>query len=120
VGVRPRYLSEYLKALLRGVWSGFGLTDTSIVVLIVIAFIGGWFTDTKFKEHPSAWLITWLALMLIIFEAFRSAYQLYAVERERVWLLEKQLARSELSIQFDPDSIDECALDEGRAGSNFG
>lgn len=119
MGDGRRYISEYFQALLRGVWSGFGLTDTLIVVLIVVAFLAGWFTDTNFREHPPAWLIACLAFLLIIFEAFRSAYQIYAVERERALRLERQLARSDLTIQFDPDNIDECTLDEGKGWIQF-
>jgi hypothetical protein len=88
-------------------------------VIIVLAFLGGWFTDTEFQEHPPARLVAWLAFFLVIFEVFRSAYQLYAIEREKVWQLEKQLTRPELSIQFDPDNIDECTLDEGKGWKQF-
>lgn len=76
-----RYLRDYLRALLRGVWSGFGITDTLVVVLIVLLFILGWFRDTHFREHPPAWLVALLASSLIAFEVLRSAYQLYATER---------------------------------------
>jgi hypothetical protein len=85
-----KYLRDYLLALTRALWSGFGITDTSVVVLIVFLFLIGWSTGTHFEEHPPAWLVTALASALIVFEVLRTAYQLYAIERERREQLEQE------------------------------
>jgi hypothetical protein len=91
IEMRGKYLPDYLCALLKGVWSGFGITDTAVVVLIVVAFLLGWFTGTTFQEHPPGWLITLLASALVAFEVLRSAYQLYATERDQRERLELRL-----------------------------
>jgi hypothetical protein len=96
------YLRDYCWALARAVWSGFGLTDTLVVVLIVLLFLASWFGIPHVEEHPPGWLVTVLAFAFIGFEVLRSAYHLYAEERhgrERLELLSKpQLGPGELHL----------------------
>lgn len=77
----PNYLSDYLKALFRGLWSGFERTDTIVIVLIVLVFGLGWFGINGLQEHPPAWLVSTLAAVFVFYESHRSVYQLYARER---------------------------------------
>jgi hypothetical protein len=88
--MHKKYLRDYLLALMRALWSGFGITDTSVVVLIVLIFLSSWFTGSHFQEHPPGWLITALAFVLIVFEVQRTAYQLYVTEREKREQLDHQ------------------------------
>src|SRR6516165_248524 len=80
--VRKGYLADFVKAVLRGIWAGFGITDTAVIVIIVLLYLGGQVgLSGGFEEHPPGWLITALAVIFIGFEILRSTYQLYVSER---------------------------------------
>jgi hypothetical protein len=76
------FLRDYLFVLARGIWSGFGLTDTSVIVAIVLIFIASFFAEISGEGHPPAWMVAGLSLFFVAFEVLRAAYQLYAKERQ--------------------------------------
>jgi hypothetical protein len=49
----------------------------------------------------------------------QAAYSVWKRENQKVLELEKRLARLELDIQFDPENIEECSLDEGKGWKQF-
>lgn len=93
----PPYLSDYLRALLRAVWSGFGITDTLVVVIILILAVTDYILGTHY-EHPSGVLIAALAVVFILFELCRTSFQLYAGERA-----ERERLQQRMMPQLTPE-----------------
>ncbi len=100
---KSRYLSDFRRAFLKALWSGFGTTDTAIVVIIVFLFPASFFTDiaephlpgwliTAIQElHPPGWFIVVMAATFVLYEFLRTSHRLYAGEREQREQLEQQL-----------------------------
>jgi hypothetical protein len=51
--------------------------------------------------------------------AWAAAYAVWKVQYDSATALGSELARLELDIQFDPESIEECSLDEGKGWKQF-
>lgn len=51
--------------------------------------------------------------------AWAAAYAVWKVQYDKANALEKELTRLELDIQFDPENIEECSLDEGKGWKQF-
>jgi len=96
-----RYLVDFRRAFLRALWSGFGITDMAVVVLIVLAYAGTYFVDIYLEQHPPGSLIAALVVIFIGYEFLRAANRLYAGERARREQLQQQLA-----LQLMPEEPD--------------
>ena len=74
---------DFIKAVLRGIWDGFGITDTLVIVIIVLFYFSGELGLHVFEDHPPAWLVTLIAGIFVAFEVLRATYRLYVTERKR-------------------------------------
>jgi hypothetical protein len=79
--MRKIYLADFVKAVLRGIWDGFGITDTIIIVIIVLFYLSARMGLSGSEDHPPAWLVALLASIFVGIEVLRSIYQLYVRER---------------------------------------
>lgn len=84
------YLRDYVKEVCRAIWSGLGITDTTVIVVILIFVLVNYAFGTNY-EHPSGPLIAVLAISFIVFKVLQGSYQLYARERFRREQLEHRL-----------------------------
>jgi hypothetical protein len=48
--VDRRYLADFIRALGNALWSGFGITDTLIVVIIVFLYVANYFFPEMYSE----------------------------------------------------------------------
>jgi hypothetical protein len=85
-----RYLGDYCREFGRALWHGLGITDTSVIVVIVALFIVRQFMSIHHELHPPAWLVTALAGVFITYKFLETAFRLYAAERERREQLEEE------------------------------
>ena len=81
--MRKGYVADFVKAVLRGIWDGFGITDTLVIVIIVLFYFSSQLGLHVFEDHPPAWLVTLIAGIFVAVEALRATYRLYVTERKR-------------------------------------
>jgi hypothetical protein len=123
-----RYLADFRRALLNAFWSGVGITDTMIVVVIVLLFAASFFTGMAerlsppewlltaiHESHPPGWLIALMAAMFVIYEFWRTSYRLYAGERSQREQLEKRLVPQ--LVPEEPHTVMTTMQSGPRAGS---